>query len=247
VSAHTGKPLSRASVATYLRAVSQFVRWAQQDGGASAALKVQRVTPTRRVLDTLDREQIAALEHAAGNERDKLIIRLLGDTGVRLNELLTLTADALIEQGRERYVRVDGKGARQRLVPVMPGVWARLRRYALDGRPDDVDGASMRYVFLSLRRRPASGCYERLDARAVQQMLKAAAKRAGIRKPVYPHMLRHSMVTNALRRNVNVVALAQQVGHSDLSMIQRTYAHLSATDLYRENMRVLSLDGEPPS
>jgi integrase/recombinase XerD len=212
------------------------LRWAQKEGIAEGALRVQRVNSQRKILDTLTREEIADLEAAATAERDRLIIRLLGDAGLRLNELLTLTADSLVEQGRERYIRVDGKGARQRLVPLLPAVYARLRRFAQIGRPPETNSER---IFVSLRRRP-SGDYEPLDPRAVQQMIKATARRAGLKKPVHPHLLRHSFVTNALRRpGTNALTVAKIVGHSDMSMIASVYSHLNNSDAHQEMMRIL--------
>jgi len=239
VSEQTGKPLSRATVATYLRAVSQFIRWTQREKGINpddiGVMKVQRVTVPRRILDTLSREEVADLEAAATAERDKVIIRLLGDGGLRLTELLTLTTGSLHEQGRERYLKVTGKGARDRLVPVLPSVYARLQRFAKLGRPAE---ANSERIFVSLRRRP-SGDYEALDPRAVQQMIKAAARRAGLKKPVHPHLLRHSMATNFLRGGGNPVTLAKILGHRDLTMIQSVYSHLNNSDAHQEMMRIL--------
>ncbi|HXC75764.1 MAG TPA: tyrosine-type recombinase/integrase [Candidatus Acidoferrum sp.] len=232
----TGKPLSRASVASYLRGVRQFVRWAQGEGLIADKVRVQQVKVPRKVLVTLDRADIAAMEAAAPTERDKVIIRVLGDCGLRLAELVGLKADSLIEQGRDRFLKVEGKGSRERLVPIRPAVYLRLKRLAEKGRPVDVMTSR---IFISLRRR-ASGGYEALDARAVQQMLKTTAERAGITKRVNPHSFRHSMITNALRARANPIVVAQVAGHSDLSMIFATYSHLVASDDYREMMRILA-------
>jgi integrase/recombinase XerD len=232
----TGRPLSRASVASYLRGVRQFVRWAQSEGLIADKLRVQQVKVPRKVLVTLDRSEIAAMEAAAPTERDKVIIRVLGDCGLRLAELVGLKADSLIEQGRDRFLKVEGKGSRERLVPIRPAVYLRLKRLAEKGRPSDVMTSQ---IFISLRRR-ASGGYEALDARAVQQMLKTTAERAGISKRVNPHSFRHSMITNALRAGASPIILAQVAGHRDLSMISTTYSHLVASDANREMMRILA-------
>ncbi len=238
VSRHTGRPLSRASVASYLRGVRQFLRWAQREGLASERLKVQQVKVPRKVLDTLSRQEIAELEAAAGSERDKLLIRILGDAGLRLGELMALRLEDLVEEGRDRYLKVTGKGSRERLVPIKPALFQRLRRYAERGRPPD---CYTQRIFISLRRRP-SGEYEALDPRAVQGMLKAVAVKAGISRAVNPHAFRHSMITNALRAGANPIILAKVVGHSDLSMIAGTYSHLVAADSSREMMRILVAD-----
>ena len=233
---NTGKALSRASVATYLRGIRQFIRWAQKERMAAADLDVQRIRPQGKLLEVLSREELARLEAAAGTERDKLIIRLFSDGGFRLNELLTLTTESLVEQRRERYVKVQGKGSRERWVPLSPAVYQRLKRFVVLGRPETLSDR----IFVSNRRRPITQEYEPLDARAVQQLIAAAGRKAGFQRRVYPHMLRHSMITNALRKpGANPVTIAKIVGHSDLSMIQRTYAHLTVSDTHAEMMRLL--------
>jgi integrase/recombinase XerD len=116
----------------------------------------------------------------------------------------------------------------------------RLKRYAEKGRPADV---TTEKIFITRRKR-ASGDYEALEPRGVQTMLVAVAAKAGIKKPVNPHSFRHAMTTNMLRAQVNPIALAQMLGHSDLTMIQRTYSHLITSDLSREMMRGLSADGD---
>src|SRR5260370_3326581 len=146
----TGKPLSRASVASYLRGVRQFVRWAQSEGLIAEKIRVQQVKVPRRGLVTLDRSEIAAMEAPPPTERDKVIIRVLGDCGRRLAELVGLKADSLIEQGRDRFLKVEGKGSRERLVPIRPAVYQRLKRLAEKGRP--VDPTTSR-TFISLPRR----------------------------------------------------------------------------------------------
>jgi integrase len=66
------------------------------------------------VLDVLTREEIRRIEDAADNERDKLIVRVLADTDICVGELRRLGTSDLVAQGRERYVRIRGKGAKER-------------------------------------------------------------------------------------------------------------------------------------
>ncbi len=85
------------------------------------------------VLEVLSSEEIQALEDAAMTERDKLIVRTLADTGIRVGELAKLRTADLTTQGRQQYLRVRGEGSKERLVPV-PRLYARLRHYADLGR-----------------------------------------------------------------------------------------------------------------
>jgi integrase len=99
----SGRPLAKASVASYARTINAFLAWLAKQGEAPGA-HMQKPKLPERVVETLSREDIRALEDAASTERDKLIIRILADTGVRLDELLRLKADSVrLEPGRKWY------------------------------------------------------------------------------------------------------------------------------------------------
>jgi hypothetical protein len=87
-----------------------------------------------------------------------------------------------------------------------------------------------------------SGTYSPVTPSGVSQMLQVIAERAGITKRVYPHLLRHSFATEALRRGMNPIQLAQILGHSGLHMIDRVYSHLSATDAHDAILRMFASD-----
>src|SRR5262249_14862640 len=147
----------------------------------------------------------------------------------RLEEALQLRSEDLVEQGRGRYIKVRGKGSKERLVPIRPELYRRLATYARRGRPRDAAGP---YIFTSLRRRP-DGTYSRLSSRAVQDMVLEAAENAGFAgRQVTPHALRHAYATNALRGGMSPLVLQRILGHSDLSQISRTYSHLVVSDLF---------------
>jgi integrase len=229
--------LSRHSVASYLRSVGHYLNWCRKEGELPSGAKPQPLKLPHRVLVTLTREQIRAMEDAATTERDKVIVRILADTGVRLSELLGLTMGDLVEQGRDRFLKVMGKGARERLVPVSPALYSRLRRYINGARPEDV--ATDR-IFVTLRRNRITGQYEPLDPRGVQTMVGAVARRAGITdRPTNPHAFRHAFATWALRRGMSAVVLQRIPGHADLTMISGTYSHLVPADTAQAMMALL--------
>jgi site-specific recombinase XerD len=162
----------------------------------------------------------------------------LADTGIRVGELAGLRPPDLIVQGRNQYLKVQGKGARERLVPVPPGLFRRLQRYADRSRPKDTHSDRL---FLSLRR-STNGDYEPLTASGVGQLLKVLTEVAGVKKRVYPHLMRHSFATWTLTRGINPLTLAQILGHSSLAMIQNVYAHLTPSDSYDALLKVFSSD-----
>jgi integrase len=144
-----GKPLSKDTVHSYVRAVRQFLKWAAKEGEAVKGTP-QLPRLTRRVLDVLSREEIERLEDAAPTERAKLIIRLLADTGIRVGELCGLRPEDIVRsQDRRTFLKVRGKGSKERLAPLpAPPLVRRLDRLHR-GRP---------------RRRTATGCSSRCGA-----------------------------------------------------------------------------------
>jgi site-specific recombinase XerD len=236
----TGKPLSKDSVHSYLRPLRQLIRYAAAEGEAVRATpKLPQLT--RRVLDVLSLEEIDRLEGAAGNERDMLIIRLLADTGMRVGELVQLRRDDFRTKDRRHEILVRGKGDRDRLVAVLPGLFRRVEKYAERTRPRDTYSDRL---FLGLRRSKL-GVFEPLTTSGVEQLVRSGGDRAGIRDAAtrcHPHMLRHSFVTNALRRGMNPMNVKQFVGHSSLRMIDQVYSHLTVTDQHEALMRMVAAD-----
>jgi site-specific recombinase XerD len=233
----SGRALAKPTVSSYTRAINTFLTWAGKQGETVKA-KAQRPAVGRRVLDVLSRDEITALEDAAVNERDKLIVRVLADTGVRLGGLLGLTLGDLLQDGRTYSLKVREKGDKERLVPIKPELYKRLRRFAEKTRPD---GNTDR-IFLTLRRSARTGQHEPISGNGVEQLFQTLTESAGLRKRVYPHLMRHSYATHFLRRGGNPLLLQQILGHDSLAMITATYSHLTISDAHAEAMRVLTAD-----
>jgi integrase len=234
---HRGKPLSRSSVHAYTRAVRGFLNWCEREGEGTAARPSLPKLP-RRVLNILDREELRRLVAAAPTERDRVILGILADCGLRNAELCGLEVDDVMRRDRQTFLRVHGKGARERLVPLPPGLQRGLERYERHQRPRDT---RTNRLFLGLRR-SAGGDYEPLTRSGVLQLVRSAAKRADLGKPVHAHLLRHSFITNALRGGMNPMMVAQIVGHSSLRMIEQVYSHLTAGDAYEALVVLLQQD-----
>lgn len=242
-----GTSLSPASVASYLRSSRQFLKWAA--GRAPAGLVVPRPKVPKRDLSdqVLSRAEMAALVESGPTVRDQALLELLCSTGMRLGEALALTVDDLADRGRDgRFVlirhRARGGGAKgdsSREVPVRPALYSLLRQLTLRRSAD----ALTNRLFITNRRRP-NGEYAPLSQRSAENMVDVAAERAGIKKRVYPHLLRHSFATDFMRRKNDPVSLQRILGHSDLSMIASTYAHPSSRDLYEAMSDYLRADDE---
>jgi integrase len=233
-------PLKPASIRAYVVNVNRWLRWLQRRGQLNERLEAHKPRLPKRVVEILTPAEVARMEDAARNTRDKLLIACLWQTGCRASELLQLRTDDLVERGRHRFLRLlspdlggGAKGDRERLVPV-PHLYTRLRRYADRERPD-VDSDRL---WLSLRRAPR-GDFVPLELSGLEQVVKALALDAGVRKRVHPHLFRHSAVTHWLRRGMSPLQVANIVGHSSLTMIQQVYAHLDSEDAYAALAKVL--------
>jgi site-specific recombinase XerD len=228
-----GRPISKASVASYVRPVRLMLTWASREGeDVKAKPQIPRVEkPLREVLA---RDEIDTLEKAMPTERDRLIIRIFGDCGMRLDELTKLTPQSIIRTNRQAFLRVLGKRSRIRDVPIPPALLRRLERH-IDERP--VERSEDR-VFLSLRRGP-TGDYDPMTPHGVHQVVKDAAARARLGKRVHPHLLRHSWMTEMIRNGMSPIQLSIIAGAS-MQVIQEHYTHLTKDDAYDAMIRVLT-------
>ncbi len=235
------RKLARESVRTYLRTVGMFIRWAQKDGAVDVKVKLNGPKKERRLLETLTREEIRRMEDKAVSERDKLIIRLLADTGIRLGELLGLAVGDLREQGREWYIKVHGKGSRDRLVPLSPELYRRAQRFAEKSRPEN---AVSDRIFLTTRRSRKTGDYEPVQPRSIENAITAIGEKAKVEpSKCHPHAFRHAFATWCLRRGMNPMQLQDVLGHADLTMISQVYKHLDQSDAHTAMMAVLRAEG----
>jgi integrase len=232
--------LKPSSVHSYLRSVNQFLNWARKRGEVGEA-KAELPRLKRRMLEVLSRDELSRMEASAALERDKLIIRCMADAGLRLDETLGLRPTDLVKKGRDHELRVvRAKGGNERMVPIAPALWGRLKKYADHGRHSD---ATTKRLFTT-ERRHADGTYSALEPRTVQNMIKVVAEKAGIERRVHPHLLRHSYATWMLDRGLNPIALMGNMGHADLDMIAKVYSHLSAGQRFDATMLAMQREDE---
>jgi integrase/recombinase XerC/integrase/recombinase XerD len=150
--------------------------------------------------------------------RDISILVVMLDTGVRLSELCGLHyEDAHVEEG---YLKVMGKGSKERILPIGASVQKMLWRYTIHFRPEPLVKAD-NYLLLTLDGQP-------LRANAVKLLIKRWGKKAGVPR-LHAHLCRHTFATNFLIHNCGDVFRLQQIlGHSSLEMVRR-YVHYAST------------------
>ncbi|OBG73558.1 MULTISPECIES: site-specific tyrosine recombinase XerD [unclassified Mycobacterium] len=215
--------LSAVSAARALIAVRGLHRFAAAEGLAEldVARGVRPPTPGRRLPKSLTLDQVLALLEAAGGEspadgpltlRNRALLELLYSTGARISEAVGLDVDDVDTQARS--VLLQGKGGKQRLVPVgRPAVHA-LDAYLVRGRTELARrGRGTPAIFLNAR----GG---RLSRQSAWQVLQDAADRAGITSGVSPHMLRHSFATHLLEGGADVRVVQELLGHASVTTTQ---------------------------
>lgn len=230
--------LSKATVHSYLRPVRWFSNWVNSDDGVGAGTvggKVQlpKLKSRQHDVDVLDENELKAMSKVAGDRglRDQLIVEVLKTTGMRSGELAGLRPSSLLRKDGRYFLRVHGKGDKDRNVPVSPGLFKDLEKWA-DRMKRQVQDPDRVWIFMSARRSRVTGDLEPLTPSGVLQIVKSIAESAGIRKRVYTHLVRHSFSTDFLKKKGSPLALKDILGHADLTMIQRHYGHLTDNDTY---------------
>jgi integrase len=227
--------LSPFSVASYIRHLRIFLRWAQGEGEVPGKVDMKAPKQPKRDLRglTLTEQEVKAMADEAVSPRDELIVRLLFYTGIRLGELRQLRDGDLIDlpQGGVA-LKVRGKTG-ERLVPLPPTVNKLLGAW-LRKRPKTVGG----WIFPTIRKNRV-GEYGPLAARTVETVVHDLAASAGITKRVHPHLFRHSFATWWLNKGGNPVDLQRILGHGSMEMIASWYSHQTDDDNYSAMLRVL--------
>lgn len=222
---------ARSSMARRLSCIRSFFRFCVQEGllenSPAASLRTPR--QEQKLARHLDVDDAFLLTEDASQRpdaigaRDRAMWELLYGSGLRVSELHALDLPQLnLESG---WVRVRGKGAKERDVPLTPPSVQKIQHYlSLRFELRDKEGAQDdKAVFLNAR----GG---RISARSVRRRLEQAQHEAGIENTVSPHGLRHSFATHLLNNGADLRAIQSMLGHESLGTTQR-YTHVSIDQL----------------
>jgi integrase/recombinase XerD len=212
-------PLAASSSARALVAVRGLHKFAHADGITrhDPAREVHPPAPAKRLPKALPVEDVLRLLDTPSAEgerslRDRALLELLYSTGARISEAVGLDIDD-IDDG-ERTVLLDGKGGKQRLVPVGRPAIEAVHAYLVRGRPAlAARGRGTAAVFLNARG-------SRLSRQSAWQALKTNAEQAGISATVSPHTLRHSFATHLLEGGADVRVVQELLGHASVTTTQ---------------------------
>lgn len=156
-------------------------------------------------------------------QRNKAILEILYGSGLRVSELVNLQMSNVYLE--EAYMLVEGKGNKQRLVPLSPQSVEQLKLWNIDRNMLDIKKGHGQYVFLNRRG-------TQLTRAMIFTIVKELAAVAGIHKKVSPHIFRHSFATHLLENGANLRAIQQLLGHESITTTE-LYTHIDIHFLKR--------------
>ncbi|AIG64181.1 recombinase XerC [Corynebacterium atypicum] len=235
-----GSPGRKALSARSAARALVVVRGLHRFGVAEGALEVDQAREValphtgRHLPDTLTVGEVTRLIDACGDDetaspvdlRDRALLELLYGTGARVSEVTGLMLDDVAEilehRGETGFLKLTGKGSKERLVPVGSHARDAVERYVVRARPALSRGKSH-----ALLLNQCGGALSRQSAWAV---LKQRARQAGIAQDISPHTLRHSFATHLLEGGADVRVVQDLLGHSSVTTTQ-IYTHVTAESL----------------
>ncbi len=225
----TQKHNSSRTLARSLAAIRQFYNFISDTMGEveNPTNKIETPQVKKTLPDFLSIKEINKLNRSISESdiyelRDKALFELLYSCGLRISEavkLLTHNVDF-----NNRYIRVIGKGNKERLVPMGEEAVRLLNKYIKESRPVILgSNRTSEFVFIS-KKGPS------LNRKSVWRLLKGYVKRADIRKNITPHTFRHSFATHLIENGADLRSVQELLGHMDISTTQ-IYTHMARRKL----------------
>jgi integrase/recombinase XerD len=232
--------LSRASSVRCLSAIRGWFKFLMRERMMveSPTIGLAPIARGVRLPKTLSQQDVIALLDLGAvptpeDLRDRAMVELLYATGLRVSELVMAEVGQVnLDVG---YLRVTGKGAKQRLVPMGEGARQLLLQYVEEARPRLLKKRASRYVFVSRRGGP-------LTRQGFWKLLRCRARRAGITQVISPHMLRHSFATHLLEGGADLRSVQVMLGHANIATTQ-IYTHIERGRLKRVHDRYFPRTG----
>ena len=231
MSQRAAQNINKSSLGRELSAVKNFFKWLDvyekiKNPSISIISTPRKAKVLPKALDVDDAfdmlDEVGGLAaNAWQGLRDKAILTLLYGCGLRISEALALNVGDITAQSE--FLRVKGKGNKERIVPLLPIVWQNIAAYLAECPYSSNVGEPL---FLGARG-------ERLCSRIVQRQMQKLRGRLGLADTVTPHALRHSFATQLLAAGVDLRSIQELLGHSSLITTQR-YTDVQTETLQRE-------------
>ncbi|ETS96563.1 tyrosine recombinase XerD [Prevotella melaninogenica] len=219
------------SLARILSGVRQFYRFLVIDGYLEVDPTELLESPKQpdHLPEVLSTAEVDLLEQAIDlskweGHRNRAIIEVLFSCGLRVSELTNLKLSNLYIE--EQYIRVMGKGSKERLVPISPRALDELNYWFADRNVMKIKPGEEDYVFLNRRG-------QHLTRTMILIMIKRYAVEAGIKKTISPHTLRHSFATSLLEGGADLRAIQAMLGHESIGTTE-IYTHIDTSTLRQE-------------
>jgi len=214
---------SSRSVARHLTTLRNFYRFLLREGRTTedASRFLRAPKQWRNLPKYLTREQVSWLlaepkTDPPNEDRDRAMLEVLYASGLRVSELCQLKlSDVNLSLG---YLRVSGKGGKTRMIPAGQKAQEALREYLENSRARLLRTRPSSYVFVTARGGP-------LTRQAFWKRLRVYARRAGIRSPLTPHVLRHCFATHLLEGGADLRSVQAMLGHADIATTE-IYTHV---------------------
>ena len=222
------QPRSQARIISGLRSFFKFLKMEGCiENNPAQLLELPRIG--RRLPDVLTVEEIDAMENAIDTStyegcRNRAIIETMYSCGLRVSELVGLSLSKVFLD--EEYIIVEGKGSKQRLVPISQSAIQEIRNYL--PRRGDLTAMRGSEDILFFNRRGGQ-----LTRTMIFYIVKSLCEQCDIRKSISPHTLRHSFATHLLEGGANLRAIQQMLGHESITTTE-IYVHIDRSYLRRE-------------
>lgn len=218
------KGIAANSVARRLAAIKSFYRFLVRERilKADPSSLIDSPKLWKKIPETLSINEVDALLRQPNlretqGARDRAILETLYATGMRVSEAVNLKLDNVnLEIG---FLRCVGKGNKERVIPIGAKAIDSIKRYSGVSRPRLLGKKTSEFLFLNR-------FGKKISRQSIWKIIKRYARGAGIKKPIRPHILRHSFATHLLERGADLRSVQEMLGHADISTTQ-IYTHIN--------------------
>jgi site-specific recombinase XerD len=219
----TCKALSAGHLNKYVQALNLFSCYLKETGKANAGFRLERMDDARDKPTWLTKDEIQSLYEVTGDSvlgiRDRAMLSVYYGCGLRLNEGASLELKDIIGDKKLLHVR-KGKHYKERYVPIAARNYEAIKLYVDYGRPQLLQQHSTSAVFIDANKGRL------MQKQSLYVRIKQLVKKAGIKKKVGTHTLRHSIATHLLQSGMKLEKIQEFLGHSSLDSTQ-LYTHLA--------------------
>ena len=198
--------------------------------GKDITANIKRPKREKKIPTVLTKKEVLSLFESLNTKKSRLMISLMYAAGMRVSEVVSLKIDDLDFDDNIGHIR-QAKGKKDRIFNIPKFLFLRLKKYS-----EKQKSLGENYLFVGRNKK-------RMSSRNLQKIVKLAAKKAGIKKDVHCHTLRHSFATHLLEDGTDIRFIQQLLGHSSISTTE-LYTHVSSESLKKIKSPIDNLKNE---